>query len=118
MPKGIPFLGEYKQRVVEDIRNNNLSYEETIRKYGIKGKVTIQRWERIYLEEGPRGLYVERRGRGGRWGMQKLNSDLKEDLIAENQRLRAENEYLRKLNALLLDENKDAEDACELEVLV
>lgn len=36
----------------------------------------------------------------------KLNKDIKEDLIAENQRLRMENEYLKKLNALVQERIK------------
>jgi transposase len=107
MPKGTSFSGEFKQQVVEDIRNNHLSYREAMRKYGIKGKMSIQQWERIYLEEGAEGLYVERRGRGstGR-PLKQVSKQVEEDLIAENQRLRAENDYLKKLNALVLEEER------------
>jgi transposase len=36
----------------------------------------------------------------------KLDKEVEEDLIAENQRLRAENDYLKKLNALVLEEER------------
>lgn len=106
MPKGTSFSGEFKQQVVEDVRNNQLSYNEAMRKYGIKGKMTIQQWERIYLEEGVEGLYVERRGRGSTGRPPKLGKKAEEDLIIEVQRLRAENDYLKKLNALVLEEER------------
>jgi transposase-like protein len=110
MPKGKPnkeYNGEFKQKVVEEMRKEGISYKETMRKYGIPGKMTIQRWERTYLEEGAKGLYIERRGcamtndrvRKGR--PPKLDKKVEEDLIAENQRLRMEIEYLKKLNALV-----------------
>ena len=35
-----------------------------------------------------------------------LNKEVEEDLIAENQRLRMENEYLKKLNALVQERIK------------
>ncbi|MDP4109345.1 MAG: helix-turn-helix domain-containing protein [Bacillota bacterium] len=107
MPKGAPYSGEFKQKVVEDIRKNRLSYREATRKYGITDKMAIQRWERIYLEEGPEGLYIERRGRAcAAGGTQKgrppkLDKKVEEDLIAENQRLKAEIDYLKKLQALV-----------------
>ncbi len=72
----------------------------------------IQRWERIYLEEGAEGLMKERRGRacsagGTRKGRPpKLDKKVEEDLIAENQRLRMEIEYLKKLSALVLAEEQ------------
>ena len=36
----------------------------------------------------------------------KLSKAVEEDLIAENQRLRAENEYLKNLQALVLEEER------------
>lgn len=36
----------------------------------------------------------------------KLNKNIEQDLIAENQRLRMENEYLKKLNALVQERIK------------
>ena len=106
MPKGIAYSGKFKQMVIEDIRKNHLSYAEAMRKYGIGGKMAIQKWERIYLEEGPQGLSVERRGRGSTGRPPKLGKKVEEDLIAEVQRLRAENDYLKKLNALVLEEGR------------
>ena len=107
MPKGTPFSGEFKQKVVEDLRTNRLSYREAAKKYGLPDHKPVRNWERIYLEEGPGGLYVDRRGRastasGTRKGSPpKLDKKVEEDLIAENQRLRAEVDYLKKLNALV-----------------
>lgn len=95
------------------MRKHHLGYCETARKYDLGdpklgGVVhTLQRWERIYLEEGAEGLMKERRGRackasGTRKGRPpKLDKKVEEDLIAENQRLRMEIEYLKKLDALV-----------------
>ena len=63
-------------------------------------------WERIYLEEGPEGFLVERRGRNSTGRPRKLPKEVEEDLLAEVQRLRAENEYLKKLQALVLEEER------------
>ena len=61
------------------------------------------------MEEGEAGFYIERRGRAtkmenpkkGRPRKKTLEKHIEEDLIAENQRLRMEIEYLKKLNALV-----------------
>lgn len=110
MPKGIPnkkYTGEFKQMVVEAMQKEGLSYREAARQYEIMDHKQVAKWERIYLEEGPEGLYVERRGRGGKGGGRPpklMKPEVEEDLIAEVQRLRAENAYLKKLRALILEE--------------
>ena len=115
MSKGVPqkrYTGEFKQRVIETMHTEKLSFRETAIQFQISGHERIAQWERIYLEEGPEGLYKERRGRANAAsGIQKgrkprLEKKIEEDLIAENQRLRAENDYLKKLNALVLEEER------------
>jgi transposase len=106
MPKRNSYSRKFKQTVVEDLRKNHLSYGEAMRRYGIGGKNVIQQWERIYLEEGPEGLSIERRGRGSKGRPPKLDKKVEEDLISEVQRLRAENDYLKKLNALVTEEER------------
>ena len=62
---------EFKISVILDMRNNHLSYSETVRKYwGTQTKAetanyrfTLRNWERIYLEEGEIGFMEEKRGR-------------------------------------------------------
>jgi len=102
--KRVSYPGEFKQTVIEDMRENGLSMRETAAKYNLGNHGVVATWERIYLEEGAPGLYVERRGQvtGKRLGRPpKLSKENEEDLIAENQRLRMEIDYLKKLNALV-----------------
>ena len=117
--KNKKYSAEFKISVIMDMREHHLGYCETARKYDIGdpklgGAVhTIQRWERIFLEEGAEGLMKERRGRackasGTRKGRPpKLDKKIEEDLIAENQRLRMEIDYLKKLSALVLAEERE-----------
>ena len=108
------YSAKFKISVIMDMREHHMGYRETVRKYWdvSKGqeanyKNAVQRWERIYLEEGAEGLMKERRGRAGaasgtkKGRPPKLDKKVEEDLIAENQRLRMEIEYLKKLDALV-----------------
>ena len=109
MPKGIPnkrYTAQFKQEVVETMQGEGLSYEETSRRFGVvRSRVTA--WERIYLEEGAEGFLIERRGRGSKERPPKrLPPKVEEDLLAEVQRLRAENAYLKKLQALVLEDEQ------------
>ena len=103
---------EFKIEVVETKLKENLSFIETAKRFNIIKTVNgyqypnvglVKKWERIYLEEGKDGLYIERRGRRSKGKGKKSNLDPKveEDLIAKCQRLEMENEYLKKLSALV-----------------
>ena len=62
---------------------------------------------KLYLEEGPEGLAIERRGRSSKGRPPKqLPKQMEEDLLAEVQRLRAENDYLKNLQALVLEDER------------
>lgn len=111
---------EFKLSVILDMREHKLSYHETMRKYfpylaGSKNFGFLKVWERIYLEEGAEGFMKERRGRNSKCSPKKkpLLPDVEQDLIAELQQLRErnewlemENEYLKKLNALVQAEEQ------------
>lgn len=113
---------EFKMSVILDMRENHFGYAETIRKYNLGSCIAggarrmLHRWERIYLEEGVAGFYIERRGRTrkvdnpkkGRPRKKPLDEAIENDLIAENQRLKEQLEYaqmeidyLKKLDALV-----------------
>lgn len=115
MPKEIRnkvYSGDFKIEVIETMRREHLSFKETARQFGVKSDRQVRNWERIYLEEGKEALLVERRGRAcgdsrTRNGQKpKLSKQVEEDLIAENQRLRMEIDYLKKLRALVLEEER------------
>ena len=111
MPKGKAnkrYTGEFKQKVVETMQEEHLSYRETARQFDICDHHMVASWERIYLTEGAEGLYVERRGRGSKVRPPQMTKKVEEDLLAEVQRLRAENAYLKKLQALVLEEERQA----------
>ena len=114
--KNRSYSAEFKISVIMDMREHRLGYRETMRKYfpqlNERSISFLKQWERIFLEEGAEGLMKERRGKasaasGSRKGRPpKLDPKVEEDLIAENQRLRMEIEYLKKLSALVLAEEQ------------
>lgn len=108
-PCGI-YSGEFKLHVVEYMHQNEMSLNEAAIHFCIPSHSTLAKWERIYYEEGPESLLKERRGRNSmrknKASKPKENVNKNEDLLAEVQRLRMENEYLKKLNALVLEREK------------
>ncbi len=105
------YTGDFKVSVVEYMHNTGASFQQTAVHFNIPSKDSVSRWERIYYEEGKEALYKENRGRASKMGTKrprKLKKDVNsnEDLLAEVQRLRMENEYLKKLNALVQEREK------------
>ena len=108
MSRGKPnkrYTPEFKKMVVETMREEQLSYTETERQFDLPHRRAAS-WERIYLEEGPEGLAVERRGRSRTGKPRKLPKETEEDLLAEVRRLRAEVDYLKNLQALVLEDER------------
>ena len=108
MPKGVPnkrYTPEFKKLVIETMQEEKLSYSETCRRCEVNSRDQIKSWERIYLEEGPEGLSVERRGRSSTGRSKKLPKEVEEDLLAEVQRLRAENDYKVNLKTEIMIED-------------
>ena len=108
MPKGQlnkRYTAEFKRMVVETMQREKLSYRETERRFELPSQRAVS-WERIYLTEGFEGLEIERRGRGSKGHLVKLPAKVEEDLLAEVQRLRAENAYLKNLQALVLEDEQ------------
>lgn len=100
--------GHFKVSVIEYMHTNHLSVRETAAKFGIPGHMTVCQWECIYYEEGGDALFRDNRGKKKMGTERKpkkpvLDEKVEEDLIAENQRLRMENAYLKKLSALVQD---------------
>ena len=105
MPKGMPnkrYTAEFKKHVIDTMRAEKLSYNETSKRFDVNSHHRIQEWERVYLTYGSEGFQIERRGLASKGRDPKLSKQVEEDLIAENQRLRAELDYLKNLNALVL----------------
>ena len=109
MPKGVPnkrYTPEFKKLVVETMQKEKLSYREAARQFEINNHKCVAAWERIYLTEGSEGFAIERRGRSSTGRPRKLPKETEEDLLAEVQRLRAENAYLKNLQALVLENER------------
>ena len=92
------------------MHTNHLSATQTAIHFKLSSGSTVMQWERIYYEKDPQALYVERRGRNrnmsSKTQKKKLSKDVEEDLIEEVQRLRMENAYLKKLQALVQERTK------------
>ncbi len=113
------YSGDFKVSVVEYMHNTGTSLNQTAKHFNIHSRKTISKWEQVYNEKGKDALYHKNRlGRppamGKKQGKPKEESTEKsksekksyEELEAEVEDLRMENEYLKKLNALVQEREK------------
>lgn len=103
------YSSEFKLHAIKYKRDKNLSFNQAAADLGV-AITTLTRLEQIYLEQGEEGLsmnanrrpYKTMKNKGS-----KINSSTeKEELIAENERLRAEIDYLKKCIALTQEKRK------------
>ena len=99
--KNRKYSGKFKIYVVEYMHKNHLSILETSLKFGVPDNTTVGRWKRIYLEEGACGLMKENLRIRKSKSTKIPSKQSYEELLLEVERLRIENEYLKKLRALI-----------------
>lgn len=106
--------GNFKVRVVQYMLKNHLSCMQTAIQFGIPGDGTVSKWLSRYEALGAEGLFKDGRGRKRSIMAKKTKKVNKkitgsvEDrlaaLQAENEYLRAENAFLKKLDALIQED--------------
>lgn len=101
------YSGEFKETVLEYMKQNHLSLNQTASHFKIPAVSTVTQWRNLAEKEGRSSLYEERRGQHFKMTPKKKKSDKPLDpnsieaLLEENEQLRMENAYLKKLRALV-----------------
>jgi transposase len=103
------YSAKFKLSVLRRMWTKRLSYYEASAAFNIRNPHTLAKWERLYREGGPKALMPRKQGRPRSMSDPKdkppsERSDAQrspEELIAELNRLRMENAYLKKLEALV-----------------
>ena len=99
------WTAKQKYEVLKYMQENQLSFTKTGVLLGI-GPSTILNWEKRYLENGISGLEDKKKGRKPGTPKPKLPKTRLEELEEENLNLRIDNEYLKKMNALVAEREK------------
>lgn len=99
--KRITYDGAYKLAVVEYMYQNNLSILETAVHFGITQSSLVGKWVRLYKEKGTAAFSAGNSEMKKHQQQKKMKETNKETLEEEVLRLRMENEYLKKLQALV-----------------
>jgi len=98
---------DFKLKVLQTIESKSLSLSKACLIFNIPSSSIIRRWQRKYAEEGLAGLKPKPKGRPASMNFKrkqrKTDKPLtrEEELLKELEYLRAENEILKKFNALV-----------------
>ncbi len=99
------YSGDFKLKVVQEIQELGLSLSQASAKHRISLSV-LSEWRRQYEQNGASALF-ERKPRGRPPKMKNSNPKNEgspldyQELLKENERLRIENDYLKKVHALI-----------------
>jgi transposase len=99
------WTAKQKYELLKHMHENQISFLETSVLFGIRDS-TIWNWEKRYLENGIEGLENKKKGRKPRVVKPKLPKTREEELLERIEDLEIENEYLKKLNALVAEREK------------
>lgn len=99
---------DFKLKVLKEIEENHLTLRESRLKFNIPTNSLIMEWQKKFTTFGVQGLETKSRGRPksmSNYKRKKRKSDQpltrEEELLLENERLRAEVDFLKKFNALI-----------------
>jgi len=102
----LSYTGEFKLKLLQEMDSEGLSLHQLSVKYLISPSL-LSTWKREYKESGVAVLFMDKRkGRPPKAthkqrSTQKSSLSNEEKLIKENELLRAENDYLKKVQALI-----------------
>ena len=100
-----------KYYILEYMHANELTRLDTGIRFGIKGTATIWNWEQRYLKNGIKGLEDKKKGRKPKAPKPKPPKTREEELLERIAYLEAENEYLKKLNALVAERERQEKES-------
>ena len=102
------YSAEFKLKVLKIVEKESLSLMETGIRFNIPNIAIVSKWKKDFANFGIEGLHPKPKGRPismSDYKRKKHKSDKpltrEEELLKENERLRCENELLKKLQALI-----------------
>ncbi|WP_373399405.1 helix-turn-helix domain-containing protein [Algoriphagus halophilus] len=110
MPISNRYSANFRLKVVKTIKSESLSLPQACLRFKVPSVTTLWNWVRIYDSQGPEGLRALHKGRSivmPRKPKRPLTRE--EQLLEELADLRAENAYLKKLQALIQSEKEKVE---------
>jgi transposase len=108
------FSASFKAMVLQTVQQENLSLDEALLRFNLSAPSQVISWRKRFEEQGHQGLVPQLKGRRTMdkpsFKRKKRKSDKpltrEEELLLENEYLRAENALLKKLHALAQEDNK------------
>lgn len=103
------YSGKFKLRVIKYMYSHHLSCIETAAHFNLNRKI-VSKWENIYIEKGSQELLKERRRVRRKFMDKDIKKLSRKELEEAYTDLEMENEYIKKLNALVQERIKQEKE--------